>query len=36
MKIGADEFVLAMNARRTHELAGQRIGAKVLQNEARR
>jgi hypothetical protein len=36
MKTGADEFVLAMNARRTHELEAQRIGAKELQNESRR
>ncbi len=27
MKTGADEFVLATNARRTHELTVQRIGA---------
>jgi hypothetical protein len=33
---GANEFVLAMNARRTHEVAAQRIGAKGLQNEPRR
>jgi hypothetical protein len=36
MKTGADEFVLATNARRTHELTAQRIGAKVPQDGPRR
>jgi hypothetical protein len=33
---GADEFVLATNARRTHELTAQRIGAKMPQDRPRR
>jgi hypothetical protein len=36
MKTGAEEFVLATNARRTHELTAQRIGAKVPQDGPRR
>src|SRR5258705_13067990 len=36
MKTGADEFVLATNARRTHELTAQRIGAKAPQDGPRR
>jgi SnoaL-like polyketide cyclase len=33
---GTDEFVLVTNARRTHELTVQRIGAKVPQDGPRR